>query len=136
MNVQATCENCKCTGKLYKRNQSREVILIPTVTVNVGIEAEDPKRNEKGFLAPHGFATALQRINFLVWGTLFWVTVMLVANYVSFEKNRFKAGVGSRVEISAKIGFRRLPDLRSAICQIYPILQTKFSSSADRISDY
>jgi hypothetical protein len=54
----------------------------------------------------------LQMINFLVWGTLFWVTVMLVANYVSFEKNRFKAGVGSRVEISAN---NRIPPIaRSA----------------------
>jgi hypothetical protein len=95
MNARVTCENCKCKGKLFKRNQSREVLLIPTVTVNIGIEAKDPNKNEKGFLAPHGFATALQMINFLVWGTLFWVTVMLIANYVSFEKNRFKAGVGS-----------------------------------------
>ena len=86
MNARVTCENCKCKGKLFKRNQSREVILIPTVTVNIGIEAKDPNKNEKGFLAPHGFATALQMINFLVWGTLFWVTVMLIANYVSFEK--------------------------------------------------
>ena len=87
MNVRATCENWKCKGKLFKRNQSREVLLIPTVTVNIGIEAKDPNKNEKGFLAPHGFATALQMINFLVWGTLFWVTVMLIANYVSFEKS-------------------------------------------------
>ena len=55
----------------------------------------------------------------LFWGTLFWVTVMLVANYISLVNNRFKAGVGSRVDISAKIDFvernfslfRRLPDL-------------------------
>jgi len=95
MNVQATCENCKCKGKLYKSNQSSEVKLIPTVTANVGPEAEASKRNAKGFLAPHGFATPLQMINFVCWGTLFWVTVMLIANYVSFEKNRFKAGDGS-----------------------------------------
>ena len=106
-------------GKLFKRNQSREVILIPAVTVNLGIEAEDPEKNEKGFLAPYGFATAIQMINFLVWGTLFWVTVMLVANYVSFEKNRFKAGVGSRVEISGKIGkIGDLPNLSDFVDKI------------------
>ena len=43
--------------------------------------------------------------NFIFWGTLFWVTVMLVANYISLVNNRFKGGVGSRVDISAKNGF-------------------------------
>jgi hypothetical protein len=95
MNVLASCENCKCKGKLFKRNQSLDVILVPIVSLNVGVQEEDSERNGKRFLAPHGFATALQKTNYVIWGTLFWVTVMLIANYVSFEKNRFKAGVGS-----------------------------------------
>ena len=93
MKIKATCANCKCRGKLYKRNQSSEVILVPTVRVYFGIEEDE--RYEKGFLAPHGFATGKQMLHFLSWGTLFWLTIVLVANYISFEKNRFKPGVGS-----------------------------------------
>jgi hypothetical protein len=70
MNARVTCENCKSKGKLFKRNQSREVLLIPTVTENLG---EDSKRNGKGVLAPHGSATVLQKMNFVIWGTLFRV---------------------------------------------------------------
>ena len=101
MNVFATCENCKCKGKLFKRNQSLDLILVPTdslqatVSLNVGVQEEDSERNEKRFLAPHGFATTLQKRNYVISGTLFWVTVVLIANYFSFEKSRFKAGVGS-----------------------------------------
>ena len=79
-------------GKTIKRDQSLEVILVHTV--NVGVQ-QDSERNERRFLAPHGFATALQKTNFVIFGTLFWVTVMLIANYISFENSRFKAGVGS-----------------------------------------
>jgi hypothetical protein len=39
MNVFATCENCKCKGKLFKRNQSLDVILVHTVSLNVGVQA-------------------------------------------------------------------------------------------------
>jgi hypothetical protein len=97
MSVKATCANCQCKGKLFKRK--KKVILIPTVKILFQDDEEEKEANseryEKGFLAPHGFATAMQVINFLIWGSLFWVTIMLVANYVSFEKNRFKAGIGS-----------------------------------------
>ena len=91
MDVRATCENCKFTGKLFKRNQSDEVLLISEVTEN----AKDSERYKMGSFARHGFGTKLQMINVVALGTLFWVAVMLIANYVSFEKNRFKAGVGS-----------------------------------------
>ena len=94
ISVKASCANCKCKGKLYKREN--KVILIPTVKLLFQDEDEEKEANseryEKGFLAPHGFATAMQIVNFLIWGSLFWVTIMLVANYVGFEKNRFKAG--------------------------------------------
>ena len=113
MDIQVTCENCKCKGKLFKRNQFGGVILVPTDSFEE--QKEDSEKYEKGYFAPHGFATKSQMTNFIFWGTLFWVTVMLLANYISLINNRFKAGVGSRVEISAKIG------LRSAICTIYPI---------------
>ena len=52
-----------------------------------------PKDTKKAFWRL--MTTAMQIVNFLIWGSLFWVTIMLVANYVSFEKNRFKAGIGS-----------------------------------------
>ena len=98
ISVKATCANCQCKGKLFKRK--KRVILIPTAKILFqGAEEEkeaNSERYEKGFLAPHGFATAKQVINFLFWGSLFWVTIMLLANYVSFEKNRFKAGVQGR----------------------------------------
>jgi len=94
MNVKATCANCKCNGKLFKRKK-RRVILVPTDEVDFEVQDEDSKRYEKGFLAPHGFATALQMISFVSLGTLFWVTVMLIANFISLENNKFKPGVGS-----------------------------------------
>jgi len=95
MNVKATCANCNCRGKLFKRKQSCEVILVPTVKINFSDEEKKSKRYQKGFLAPHGFDTQLQKISFVFWGSLFWVTVMLIANFISLEKNRFKPGVGS-----------------------------------------
>ena len=53
MKIKATCANCKCRGKLYKRNQSSEVILVPTVRVYFGIEEDE--RYEKGLLnRPNG----------------------------------------------------------------------------------
>jgi hypothetical protein len=97
MSVKATCANCQCKGKLFKRKE--KVILIPTVKILFQDDEEEKEANseryEKGFLAPHGFATKIQVLIFLTWGSLFWVTIMLLANYVSFEKNRFKAGIGS-----------------------------------------
>ena len=93
MKIKATCANCNCRGKLFKRNQNSEVILVPNITVYFG--KEEDERYEKGFLAAHGFATGKQVLHFLLWGTLFWLTVMLLANYIGFEKNRFKPGVGS-----------------------------------------
>ena len=100
MNIKATCENCKCKGKLFKRNQSGEVVLVKTD--NFWRQEEDSVRYKKGILAPHGSSTVYQMINFICWGTLFWVTIMLIANYISLKNNRFKAGVGSRVDISAE----------------------------------
>ena len=94
MELRATCKNCKC-DKLFKRHKSGEVILISTVTEKVTVNLEDNERYKMGFFAPHGFGTKLQMINVVFLGTVFWVAVMLVANYVSFEKNRFKAGIGS-----------------------------------------
>ena len=49
--------------------EKKKVILIPTVKV-LFQDAEKEKeanfeRHEKGFLAPHGFATAMQMFNFL-----------------------------------------------------------------------
>ena len=95
MSVKATCANCQCKGKLFKRKE--KVILIPTVKILFQDEEKEAnsKRYEKGVLAPHGFATAKQIFIFLTWGTLFWVAIMLLANYVNFEKTRFKAGIGS-----------------------------------------
>ena len=93
MNVKATCTNCKCVGKLRKQNQ--EVILVPFLDSLFQKEDECLKRYKTGFLAKHGFATALQKFNFVILGTLFWVTVMLIANFISLEKSKFKPGVGS-----------------------------------------
>ena len=42
-------------GQIILENQSSEVILIPTVKVLFGIEEDETY--EKGFLAPHEFAT-------------------------------------------------------------------------------
>ena len=62
ISVKATCANCQCKGKLFKRN--KKVILIPTVKLLFQDAEEEKeansKRYEKGFLAPHGFATAMQ----------------------------------------------------------------------------
>ena len=95
MNVKATCANCKCRGKLFKRK--REVILIPTLKVNFGVqeEKEEKKRYEKDLLAAHGFATKKQKISVTFLGSLFWLTIVLLANFISLENTKFKPGVGS-----------------------------------------
>ena len=95
MIVKATCANCKCRGKLFKRK--RKVILIPTLKVNFGVqeEKEEKKRYEKDLLAAHGFATRKQKISVTFLGSLFWLTIVLLANFISLENTKFKPGVGS-----------------------------------------
>jgi len=121
MNVKVTCANCKCIGKLRKQNG--KVIFVPSVKTLFHEEGEE---KGKGFFARHGSSTVLQKINFVIWGTLFWitarlqirknaiknafwhqlfffvfalfealVTVMLIANFISLAKSKFKPGVGS-----------------------------------------
>ena len=99
MEVKALCANCKSRGKLFKRNQSQEVILIPTVPTNsFGVDQEEEEKSyryRKVLMKSHGSATMKQKINFVILGSLFWITVMLIMNYISMKQSRFKPGVGS-----------------------------------------
>jgi len=95
MIIEASCANCKCTGNLVKRNESCDVILVPSYNFGHQEENQEFKRYRKDFFNPHGFETKLQKANYMTLGTLFWVTVMLIANFNSLEENKFKPGIGS-----------------------------------------
>ncbi|CAG5077446.1 Oidioi.mRNA.OKI2018_I69.PAR.g8717.t1.cds [Oikopleura dioica] len=43
----------------------------------------------------HGFGTTKQMINFVIYGSIFWIMTMVLANFVNYERTKFRPGVGS-----------------------------------------
>ena len=54
---------------------------------------KNPCETEK--VTINGFTTLRDQITYLVSGTVFWITVMVVANFVTSHLNQFKPGHGS-----------------------------------------
>ena len=50
---------------------------------------------KSNFFASHGFGTWRQKKNYVFYGTIFWITVMVLANIINYERTKFRPGVGS-----------------------------------------
>jgi len=79
---------------LYQKKSDGEVTLEPDIYP----KAEHVYRqNGSSWLRiqPHGFGTVRQKASIVTWGSLFWITVMIIANFLNYERTKFKPGIGS-----------------------------------------
>ena len=101
MKIQAFCTGCKCKGYLYKRKKDGGVTFVPLISTK---STHIYKQNRRSWLRieSHGFGTLQQKASLVIWGSLFWIAVMLVANFMNYERTKFKPGIGSHCVLKYK----------------------------------
>ncbi|CAG5110971.1 Oidioi.mRNA.OKI2018_I69.chr2.g5317.t1.cds [Oikopleura dioica] len=77
--LEIKCLDCDCVG--FVRKVNNEVVLVPSEE-KILFDYHQP---QKLGLAKHGFATLRQRLTYLLLGTLFWQTIILIANFESVK---------------------------------------------------
>lgn len=97
MKLEAFCANCECRGKLYRKNRSGEIILLPFFWEKARFwnyfrerEREREYDGKKFCPAKHGFGTVKQQAAVVSFGSIFWITIMLITNLVSYQRTKFK----------------------------------------------
>ncbi|CAG5107988.1 Oidioi.mRNA.OKI2018_I69.chr1.g3584.t1.cds [Oikopleura dioica] len=91
------CANCKAEGKIYLITGKDKRLLIPKKLLDEERRYSLPERErryslrnteKKLKLKKHGNATDKQKLVYVVLGSIFWISIMLLTNYISLQKNR------------------------------------------------
>lgn len=101
------CAFCHKKGRL-RVTTNGEIILQPKeVLPDDCLETE--RYHYKSFFENHGFGTNTQKIKFTAFASCFWILVMVLANYVNYERIKFRPGVGSHCVLEYKKCIKSFP---------------------------
>ena len=97
MKLKAFCANCKCKGTLHRNETNGEIVLLPQFWEGAlfwnYFKRRDKNDGSRFCPAEHGFDTVKQQASVVGFGSIFWISIMLVLNVVNYERTKFKQRV-------------------------------------------